>query len=386
MTKQAEERRYPRKELDAMMEQIFDGEVHAQRLASLCDGVDGVLHAAQLGIRAIGRGLAAANGLCPKSAIKQVDRLLSKANTLSKQTFALWLRFVLASRQQITVNFDWTEFPDSDHSMLFLGMQTEHGRSTPLLWKTFPTSTLCEQRNEHEDELLLLLSELLPKEISVLVVADRGFADTKLFSFLSQELRMDYIIRIKKNFTVTSEKGEQRSANDWLAASGRMKVLKRPKLTAQEVEVGQFVCVQEEGMKQAWFLASSRQDLKGSEVKKLYGKRFTVEETFRDLKNPRYGLGLKEVNIRKPQRRDVLTWLAVLAHTLLTLLGKAGREAGMEKYLGATRQGELSLFRMGLMLFDLIPRMEQRRLHTLLLHFETLLLGHSSLSELLGVL
>ena len=68
MTKQAEERRYPRKELDAMMEQIFDGEVYAQRLASLCDGVDGVLHAAQLGIRAIGRGLAAANGLCPKSA------------------------------------------------------------------------------------------------------------------------------------------------------------------------------------------------------------------------------------------------------------------------------------------------------------------------------
>jgi hypothetical protein len=38
------------------MDEVCGGEVHAQRLASLTDGVDGVRHAASLGIRAMGQG------------------------------------------------------------------------------------------------------------------------------------------------------------------------------------------------------------------------------------------------------------------------------------------------------------------------------------------
>jgi hypothetical protein len=35
------------------MDAVFGGGVQAQRLASLTDGVDGMLHAASLGVRAI---------------------------------------------------------------------------------------------------------------------------------------------------------------------------------------------------------------------------------------------------------------------------------------------------------------------------------------------
>jgi len=45
--------------------------------------------------------------------------------------------------------------------------------------------------------------------------------------------------------------------------------------------------------------------------------------------------------------------------TLLTLLGKAGQELGMDRMLGATRPRQLSLFRQGLMLFELIPKMRK---------------------------
>lgn len=61
------------------MEGVFGEEIHAKRVGSLIDGVDGVLHAASLGVRAIGQGLAAAQGLAPRHAIKQVDRLLSNS-------------------------------------------------------------------------------------------------------------------------------------------------------------------------------------------------------------------------------------------------------------------------------------------------------------------
>jgi hypothetical protein len=127
------ERKVGRKELDEVVGNVFEGEIHAQRVALLSDGVDGVLHAARLGVRAIGHGLAVANGLAPRHAIKQVDRLLSNPKRMREAVARCWVRFVVAERQALFVNFDWTACEDSDQSMIGLGTQTEHSRSTPLV-------------------------------------------------------------------------------------------------------------------------------------------------------------------------------------------------------------------------------------------------------------
>ena len=58
-------------------------------------------------------------------------------------------------------------------------------------------------------------------------------------------------------------------------------------------------------MKELWCLVSSRHDLTGVEIKVAYGRRFTVEETFRDVKNPRFALGLTQaVRSRAVPRRS----------------------------------------------------------------------------------
>ena len=46
-------RQFGREEREGLMDEVFGGEVHVQRLASLTDGVDGVLHATSLGVRAM---------------------------------------------------------------------------------------------------------------------------------------------------------------------------------------------------------------------------------------------------------------------------------------------------------------------------------------------
>lgn len=380
------ERQVGREELEEFVEGIFGEEIHAKRVASLIDGVDGVLHAATLGIRAIGQGLAVAQGLVPKHAIKQVDRLLSNAKLGIESVFRCWVSFVLAERAEIFVNFDWTELEDSDQSLVVLGMQTGHGRSTPLVWKTITRSLLKAQRNDHEDELLGLLAGVLPEGLRVTVVADRGFADRKLFVFLKEELGFDYLIRLRANFYVEAEGGEVRKAAEWVGRKGRMRVLRNALVTAQRAAVPVIICVQEPAMKDAWCLASSRADLPGSEIKGAYGRRFTVEETFRDVKNPRLGLGLKQTVITRNDRRDMLFLLAVLAHSLLTLLGKAGQELGMERMLGATRPRQLSLFRQGLLLYELLPRMREARLRALLTRFGELLRQHVLFTGILGIL
>jgi hypothetical protein len=380
------ERQVGREELEEFVEGIFGEEIHAKRVESLIDGVDGVLHAATLGIRAIGQGLAVAQGLVPKHAIKQVDRLLSNAKLGIESVFRCWVSFVLAERAEIFVNFDWTELEDSDQSLVVLGMQTGHGRSTPLVWKTITRSLLKAQRNDHEDELLGLLAVVLPEGLRVTVVADRGFADRKLFVFLKEELGFDYLIRLRANFYVEAEGGEVRKAAEWVGRKGRMRVLRNALVTAQRAAVPVIICVQEPAMKDAWCLASSRADLPGSEIKGAYGRRFTVEETFRDVKNPRLGLGLKQTVITRNDRRDMLFLLAVLAHSLLTLLGKAGQELGMERMLGATRPRQLSLFRQGLLLYELLPRMREARLRALLTRFGELLRQHVLFTGILGIL
>jgi hypothetical protein len=379
------ERKVGREELDELMGEVFGGELHAQRVASLSDGVDGVLHAASLGVRAIGHGLAVANGLAPRHAIKQVDRLLSNPKLMREEVARCWVRFVVAERKELFVNFDWTAFEDSDQAMIVLGTQTEHGRSTPLVWKTVTHSELKDQRHAHEDELLGLLTDVLPKGVRVTVVADRGFSDSKLYRFL-KELGFEYIIRFRRVVYVESADGERRKAKDWLGAGGRRRVLRGARVTAEGQPVPMVVCVQQPQMQEPWLLASSRSDLTGTAITHLYGTRFTVEETFRDVKNPRLGLGLKQTVMERNDRRDALFLLAVLAHTLLTLLGKAGEELGMDRWLGATRPRQYSRFRQGQMLFDLIPTMERKRLRTLLQRFGQLLREHSLLSQVLGYL
>jgi hypothetical protein len=67
----------------------------------------------------------------------------------------------------------------------------------------------------------------------------------------------------------------------------------------------------------------------------LYAKRFRMEETFRDVKNLRLGMGLSSAHVKSPDRRDRLLLVSALACALLMLLGAAGESLGMERYLKA---------------------------------------------------
>jgi hypothetical protein len=160
--------------------------IHAKRVLSIANAVTGVITAGALAVHAIGCGLAAAKALVKKHAIKQVDRLVGNAKVVVDSFFALWVPYVLADRPKVVVNLDWTDFDDDGHTMLVASVQTSHGRSTPLLWKTVHKSALKKKRNQYEDDLLLKLCRLVPGHVKVTIVADRGFCDTKLYHLLTE--------------------------------------------------------------------------------------------------------------------------------------------------------------------------------------------------------
>jgi hypothetical protein len=354
---------------------LFDGDLHVKRVLSLANATLGVVRTASLAVNTIGQGLALARGLVTKHAIKQVDRLLSNEGIDVDAALRHWVPHVVGSRTDIKVAMDWTDFDSDGQTTIMLSLLTRHGRATPLMWLTVETATLKSHRNEYEYQVLVRLADALPADIKVCIVADRGFGDQKLYRFLTEDLKFDYIIRFRGNITVTAADGEVRTASGWVGPGGRASVLRGALVTAERYQVGTVVCVRDKDMKQAWCLATNLTDATASFLKELYGKRWGIECGFRDTKDLHFGMGMGLIHVSTPGRRDRLWLLNALAIVLLTLLGAAGEDLGYDRYLksNTTKRRTHSLFRQGCMLYDLIPTMPDQRLVPLIERFAAML-------------
>ena len=365
---------------------VLGDDVHAKRVLSLSAGVVGVLHSAALGVHAIGRGLSDALGLNPKHAIKQVDRLLSNSGITVWEWFEPWAMFLVASRPEVAVALDWTEFDGDDQATIAMYLLTKHGRATPLLWKTVVKSQLKNRRSGYELEVIQRLHEILPDSINVTLLADRGFADQKLFAYL-ETLGWSYAIRFRELVKVTHE-GKTVPAREWVSATGHARMLREVLFTNDRAALPAVVLKHQKGMKEAWCIATNRTDLGAAGVIKLYARRFTIEETFRDIKDNHFGMGLSATHIGDPQRRDRLLLLAAVAQALLTLLGAAGEACGLDRMLKANtvKTRTMSLYNQGCCYYRAIPNMPAERLVPLMEAFAKQIEDHPALSSIFGVI
>ena len=369
-------------------EKLFGDDMHAMRVLSLANAVTGVLVAGVLAIHAIGQAYASVAKVTAKSGVKQVDRLLSNAGVNLDTIMASWVRFVVGCRKEIVVALDWTEFDDDDHATICAYVVTKHGRATPLHWWTVLKSELAGQRTASEHALLEQLHEwLAPEGVRVEILADRGFGDQKLYELLLG-FGWNFTIRFRGLIAVESAEGETKSASEWVPPTGRARMLRGAKVTQDRFAVPAVVVVHARGMKDPWCLATSHADLSASQVVKRYGRRFSIEETFRDTKDIHFGMGLRATHIRRPDRRDRMLLLVAIAHALLTLLGAASEEAGLDRTLKANtvKRRTHSLFRQGRYWYMCLPTMREEWLRPLTAAFDRIVREHAVFRELFGVI
>ena len=375
-------------DIHRFLQALFGEDVHAKRVYSLANATVGVMASASLAIHTIGQGLAQARGRLAKHAVKQIDRLLSNAGIEIWSLFAHWVPYVVGARQSIVVAMDWTDFDADGQATIMLSLVTRHGRATPLIWLTVDKATLKDHRNAYEDRVLWRLREVMPDGVRVLILADRGFGDQKLYHLLEHALKFDYVIRFRGNIYVTDAKGERRKAQEWVGAGGRARTLRGASVTTEEYAVGTVVCVQARGMKEPWCLASNLTEVSARILIDYYAKRWGIEGGFRDTKDLRFGMGMSAVRISAPGRRDRLWLLNAFAVVLLTLLGAAGEALGYDRHLKANtvKRRTHSLFRQGCMHYDFIPNMPEERLRPLMQRFGEMLLEHRTFSEVFGLI
>jgi hypothetical protein len=99
-------------------------------------------------------------------------------------------------------------------------------------------------------------------------------------------------------------------------------------------------------------------------------------------------MGMGQIRINSPERRDRLWLLNALAVALLTMLGAAGEALGFDKHLKAspTKRRTYSLFRQGCLHYQFIPTMQEARLRPLMEKFGQLLLEQPLFADIYGLI
>ncbi|MBS4016286.1 MAG: transposase [Candidatus Latescibacteria bacterium] len=190
------------------------------------------------------------------------------------------------------------------------------GRAVPLVWKVIEHKSNTVAFDVYKG-LLESASRLLPTGVKVVLLADRGFADTDLMK-QAKELGWHYRIRIKSNFRVFY-KGQWHSV-EALASHlqpGEFMFLNDVYLTGQEYGPVHLALGCSPDGKEKWYVVSD--ETVSYETFKEYGLRFDIEENFLDDKSN--GFQLEDSKIRSAKELERLCMVLAVATIYLVSQG-----------------------------------------------------------------
>ena len=378
--------------MEAVLQQMIGDDTHARTAKAITETVLSISGAGRLGLSFIALTLSMHLVLPLKDAHRRLDRLLKNPKLGLEWRGFSYVRYVLGGRSEALLALDWTDFEHDGQTTLCAYLVTQHGRATPLWWKTAAKKDLSpEERIQIEDDVLTSLRNAMGPDVRVRILCDRGFVDAERVE-LWTSWGWNYVIRVRRNTMITDVNGKSKRADKWLRGDGRAIRLAGATFTGCKQPIGCFVAVRHSSMKEPWLLICDAGVTTATEAIALYGMRFTTEETFRDQQDPRFGLGLDFLHIKDPAKRDRMLMLAAYTQVLLTLLGAAGEACGLDATLhpkGGASQGKkriYSLFRQGCMWFTLLPTLPVQRRDPLLEAFDQILRQHQLDIDLLDMI
>ncbi len=247
-----------------------------------------------------------------KHKLKRVFRFFANHSVEPEIAFKPFARKLLKRRKKrLIVAMDWTE----TNGLHTLALVASFGsRSVPLLWTTMKCK--YKKQTQTEKRLLETFAGWLPKKAKVVILADRGFGKTDLAKHCDS-LGLDYLIHIKPDVHVKCQRYSG-LLRKYEIQPGRAHVLRNVEFRKKDPVALQVVVKAKANT--TWFLITS---LPGSaqQLTKLYSKRMSIEETFRDCKSVRSGFSLSSTQIQTAQHFDRLLLAVSLALVLLCGLG-----------------------------------------------------------------
>lgn len=355
--------------------------LHTKRLTALLAATDAAVAGFKLTLSDLGRGLR--GKVAVKHNIKRIDRLLGNA-LLHAEMPALYGALAgecLSGVNTPLIVIDWSDLNADRSWQLLRASVALEGRSVTLYEEVHPLKRLMAP-SVHKAFLKQLFAMLPPGCVPILVT-DAGFRST--WFKLVNRLGGHWIGRIRNRDMVRPE--DERTDED--AWTGCTTLYSRATATAQCLGSYQYVRAHpvscrlvlirrtpkgrhkktchgksarsRRSLKNArtqrdpWLLAVSPglAHLSAQAVTSIYAQRMQIEESFRDLKSERFGLGFSANRSTQKARLAVLLLIANLASFALRLIGEIARARQMEfQFQSNTRHSRhvLSVISLGLQL------------------------------------
>jgi hypothetical protein len=318
---------------------------HATRLTALTDAVGGLLRSTKLTLVNIGRQLP--RDIIVKNKIKQVDRLLGNKHLYAERSriYHSLNCLLIAPHSRPVILVDWSGVTHCGAFHMIRASLPLHGRTLTLYEEIYPENKKDSPKaNQH---FLHALSKVLPQGCRPIIVTDAGFRNPWFKEVL--KLNWDFIGRVR-NRTKVCEKGKNKwkickklyqyatlkaqYLGEFLLAKGNPLLCKmylirqKPKHRKKKNLKGHKVRCSSSlkharRCKEPWLIATSLCSIKAKKIIRIYKLRMQIEQGFRDIKNQRNGLCLRETRSNNLPRLSILLLIAALATFVICIYGHA---------------------------------------------------------------
>lgn len=340
--------------------------MHAKRRECLAAMTDAAARGG-LGVVKMGKALTGQTSL--RHRIKRCDRLLSNPQLASEHLmmYRALARRALREQGRVCIIVDWSDLLNDVSQHVLRAALVVRGRALVIYEEVHPTK-LYGTASVHR-AFMKNLRTVLPPGCQPIIISDAGFRAT-WFKMLN-ELGYAWIGRIRNRDMVRKSgsstwcrckelyadtKGQARDLGDFLYVRSnpvacRLVLIKQPRKGRQRKTVFGKKARSRQSLKnqasqrEPWLLAvsPSQSRLSADCVVDLYRCRMQIEQTFRDLKNAQWGMGLTTAQTRKPRRLAALLLIAALLGFALWLIGLAVRYAGYRVEYGSRKKAATTL-------------------------------------------
>ena len=199
------------------------------------------------------------------------------------------------------------------------------GRAIPLTWKVVEHSSAAVSFETYRD-LLEEAKRHIPFACKVVLLADRGFADTQLMAHL-RKMGWHFRIRIKSNFWIYPSHLAPFQVGDIDLAPGHIRCWQEVRITEHSFGPIHLAVSRPLGSDDYWYVISDE----SAEIKTLeeYGLRFDIEENFLDDKSN--GFQLEDSLIRSAAALDRLCLVLAITTLYLVSLGTSVVQRGQRR-------------------------------------------------------
>lgn len=346
--------------------------IHAKRLQAVLDTVGALLSEKRLGLTALGRALP--GPVATKHTIKRVDRLLGNPHLHRERPLFYWriATLLIGHTTRPLILVDWSPIDNRGRHFLLRAAVPFAGRSLPIFEKVHHKDG-CPRCEAY---LLDALAEILPDGATPILVTDAGFRNPWLRAV---EARGWYYVGRVRCPTLYQAPGEAwqgvktlfRQATSVPRALGPVQIAESHPFRTQMVlyhrpprgrkhrnkqgRVSQDSSSREiaRRQKEPWVLVHNLPDraTRAEKVVKIYRQRMQIEEGFRDVKSPLFGLGFGMHQSRQGKRIEILLLIAMLANVAVMVAGLDVRSRGEQRRYQSNsirHRNVLSVWRLGL--------------------------------------